>query len=108
MSKKFPFELLFWIAAIISLALSNPTLPHYSLCIFRFLGWEHCPGCGLGHAIAFLLHGNIASSWHSHPLGGFAVIVIFNRIAVLSAPYYLFIKKYWHGYQQFLAAPRNG
>lgn len=92
MFRKTPFELIFWIAAIFSLAMSDPNTPHYSLCLFRLLGWQHCPGCGLGHAIAFLLRGNLSASWHSHPLGGFAAIVIICRIADLSAPYYIQIK----------------
>lgn len=107
MLKKIPLELIFWLTAIISLAISDPSLPHYSLCVFRFLGWQHCPGCGLGHAIAYLLRGDIVKSWHSHPLGGFAIIVIFRRMATLSVPYYLYLKKYFYGRKQFLVPAGN-
>lgn len=75
------FELMFWILSIIFLALMSPgTEPHLSLCIFKFLGITFCPGCGLGHSISYLFHGNIQASFSSHPLGIFAVIIILFRI----------------------------
>ncbi|TAM96613.1 MAG: DUF2752 domain-containing protein [Chitinophagaceae bacterium] len=73
--------------------------PHYSLCVFRLFGWHHCPGCGIGHAIAYFIHGNIKASWQSHPLGIPAFLVILHRIAVLGAPYYMKIKKHFYGYK---------
>jgi len=33
----------------------------------------------LGHAIDYLLHGNLATSWKSHPLGIFALAVLAYR-----------------------------
>jgi len=75
------FELMFWILSLIFLALMSPgTEPHLSLCIFKFLGITFCPGCGLGHSISYLFHGNIQASFSSHPLGIFAVIIILFRI----------------------------
>jgi len=47
------------------------------------LGITWCPGCGLGHAISFLFHGDIRSSFHAHWLGAPALIVILYRIYVL-------------------------
>jgi len=60
--------------------MSPGTEPHLSLCIFKFLGITFCPGCGLGHSISYLFHGNIQASFSSHPLGIFAVIIILFRI----------------------------
>jgi hypothetical protein len=78
------FELVFWVAALILLALANPTSQsHFSLCPLKMLGFKWCPGCGLGHAIIFLFHGDIRSSFHAHWLGIPAVIVITHRIFVL-------------------------
>jgi hypothetical protein len=75
------FELAFWILALILLAVMPPTAdPHYSVCLFKMLGINFCPGCGLGHSISFLFHGNIQASLSSHPLGIFAVIIILSRI----------------------------
>jgi hypothetical protein len=78
------FELCFWIVALVSLAIANPTnQSHFSLCPLKLLGITWCPGCGLGHAISFLFHGDIKSSFHAHWLGIPAVGAILYRIYVL-------------------------
>jgi hypothetical protein len=78
------FELVFWIAALISLALTNPTSQaHFSLCPLKLMGFTWCPGCGLGHAISFLFHGDLKGSFHAHWLGVPAVAIIMYRIYVL-------------------------
>lgn len=75
------FELTFWISALTLLAIMPPgTDPHYSFCIFKLMGIKFCPGCGLGHSISYLFHGNITASLKAHPLGIFAVIIILYRI----------------------------
>ncbi len=75
------FELLFWITSLILLAIMPPAIDaHYSLCIFKLIGINICPGCGIGHSISWFFHGNIQASLLSHPLGIFAVIVIQYRI----------------------------
>ncbi|MGH2564397.1 MAG: DUF2752 domain-containing protein [Ginsengibacter sp.] len=71
-------------AALILLAAMPPgTDPHYSFCLFKQLGFKYCPGCGLGHSISYLFHGNIRASFTAHPFGIFAVIIIINRILKL-------------------------
>jgi hypothetical protein len=83
MRQKINFELLFWIAALAWLACMNPAEEHFSFCLFHHLGlW--CPGCGIGHSISWLLHGNIVQSFHTHYLGIFALAVIAHRIYILS------------------------
>jgi hypothetical protein len=68
------------------LAFMNPgTDPHYSFCFFKFLGIHFCPGCGIGHSISYLFHGNISASLSAHPLGIFAVVIILSRIYKLSS-----------------------
>jgi len=80
------FELVFWIAALVSLAFSDPAGPaHFSLCPFKAMGITWCPGCGLGHAISWLFHGSITNSWHAHWLGIPALGIILYRIYSLSA-----------------------
>jgi len=44
------------------------------------MGITWCPGCGLGHSIAFLLHGDLRNSFHAHWLGVPALIIILYRI----------------------------
>lgn len=71
-------------AAIVALAASNPaTEGHYQLCLFSHLGFNHCPGCGMGHAIGWIFHGDLAASWHAHPLGVLALAVLLYRIFTL-------------------------
>ena len=74
-------ELTFWILALMLLAVMKPTTdPHYSFCIFKIIGLKFCPGCGLGHSISYLFHGDMQASFAAHPLGIFAVIIILARI----------------------------
>jgi hypothetical protein len=79
------FELSFWVLALLSLALMNPlTDAHFSLCFFKWLGIGFCPGCGLGHAISWLFHGNVEQSFKAHPAGMLALPVILYRIFSLA------------------------
>jgi hypothetical protein len=78
------FELIFWIVAMLSLAFTAPqATSHFTLCPLKLMGIKWCPGCGLGHAIIYLFHGDIRNSLHAHWLGIPAVIIIFHRIYVL-------------------------
>lgn len=84
MAKK-NLELIFWPTSLLLLVLMDPqSNSHFSLCIFKFIGLSFCPGCGLGHSISFLFHGNITASLHAHILGIPAVIIILIRIFKLS------------------------
>jgi hypothetical protein len=75
------FELIFWFSALVALGVSNPSqATHFTLCPLKLMGISWCPGCGLGHAIAFLLQGDISNSFHSHWLGIPALIIILYRI----------------------------
>jgi len=75
------FELTFWITALLLLAFMEPgSSTHYSFCIFKFIGIKFCPGCGLGHSISYLFHGEWRASFAAHPLGIFALVVIALRI----------------------------
>jgi hypothetical protein len=47
------------------------------------MGITWCPGCGLGHSIAYFMHGDIYHSFHAHWLGIPAFFIICHRIYVL-------------------------
>ncbi len=79
-------ELLFWFTAIIMLFFLNVTDTQTSLCVFRRIGIDHCPGCGLGHSIHHALHGRVAQSFHEHIMGIPGLIIIFHRITQLIYP----------------------
>jgi len=86
------FELIFWVLALASLALMDPLAEaHFSLCIFKWLGFSFCPGCGLGHSITWLFHGNVQESFKAHPMGIFALPVIVFRIFALAKSRWLFL-----------------
>ncbi len=80
MLKRINIELIFWIGGLTYLAFMNPSETHFSLCPIKNLGFSFCPGCGLGHSISYLFHGQVAKSFHHHPLGIFALVVILRRI----------------------------
>ena len=83
MLKLINIELIFWIGGLIWLAFINPSESHFSLCPIKNLGFGFCPGCGLGHSISFLFHGQLQESFHHHPLGVFALVVVSMRILKL-------------------------
>ncbi|MDH5381208.1 MAG: DUF2752 domain-containing protein [Cyclobacteriaceae bacterium] len=76
-------ELFIWVIALTGLAISDPSLNHFSLCPLNNMGFDFCPGCGLGHSIGFLFHGEFLQSFKSHPLGIFAIGMLFFRIYTL-------------------------
>ena len=52
----------------------------FSFCPFRWLGFTHCLGCGVGHAIHYALHGQWALSYNAHMFGVPALLIITHRI----------------------------
>ncbi len=85
--KSFPFEALIWFSGLVVLFLYQPGDDHFSLCPLYNLGFEYCPGCGLGRSISHFLHGEISQSLRMHPLGIFAVFVLSLRIIKLLKQY---------------------
>ncbi|PWV53973.1 uncharacterized protein DUF2752 [Chitinophaga sp. S165] len=73
-------ELIMWPAALLLLFFMDPGQHNgESFCLLKRLEIPWCPGCGLGHSINFLLHGEWSASLKSHPLGPFAVIILTYR-----------------------------
>ena len=72
--------MIFWIFALMILAISDPHQPHLSLCLFKLAGIPYCPGCGLGHAISYLFRGEFISSFNTHPLALPALFFILLRL----------------------------
>jgi hypothetical protein len=84
---KFPLEALIWFFGLITLALISPDAGHFTICPLSNLGFDFCPGCGLGHSISLLFRGEFAKSFAAHPLGIFAVIILTYRIIHLTKNY---------------------
>jgi hypothetical protein len=78
--KKINIEAMMWITGLAILAIINPySHPHFSICPFKNCGFKYCPGCGLGHSISYLFHGNIKASLQAHILGIPTVIILSAR-----------------------------
>jgi len=75
------FEALVWILGIAYLLFIHiPGDTHFTICPLSNLGLKFCPGCGLGNSISYIFKGDLISSFYSHPLGIFALLVITFRI----------------------------
>lgn len=89
-------EVVFWISGLLYLAFFNDfQVNHFTICPISVLGFEHCPGCGLGNSISLLLNGYIIDSIHAHLLGIPAVIILLTRIYTIlksNNNYYIKIK----------------
>lgn len=86
--RRFPVELACWVAALGCLAVTNPVASHFTLCPLSNLGFTWCPGCGLGHSVSALLHGNIQSSLQYHWFGIPATGILAYRIWHLSKSFF--------------------
>jgi len=79
-----PREAYVWLGGLLALAAADPTAPPLlDLCLFEAVGLSFCPGCGLGHAVAWLARGDVAASFHAHPLGIPAAAVLLGHVAWL-------------------------
>src|SRR5690349_10704652 len=67
-----------WLAALCLLFFMNTDGP--SLCLFRWMGYQSCPGCGLGHSMHEALHGEWRNSIKNHVLGIPAIILLLVHI----------------------------
>lgn len=77
-------EALLWLGGLIYLYNINPYADgHLSLCGFKLLGVEYCPGCGLGRSISLFFNGDVQGSIDMHPLGIVALVLISYRIISL-------------------------
>lgn len=77
-------EAIVWIGAFIYLAVHNPYAHgEFTLCPLKNLGFNYCPGCGLGRSVSFFLHGDVVRSFQTHILGIPATIILFFRIISL-------------------------
>jgi hypothetical protein len=94
MSAGLSIEAYIWIAGLITLAFLTPDESHFTLCPLANMGFEYCPGCGLGKSISFLFHGHIMESFNAHPLGIFAVgVLVFRIFSLCKQSYYKIINQ---------------
>lgn len=83
--KRFKYlELVFWVVALTLLATANPHEHHFTLCPLANLGFEWCPGCGLGRSITTIFNADFHASISHHWFGIPALFIILHRIYQLS------------------------
>jgi len=46
------------------------------ICMFKLMTGMPCPGCGLTRSVVALLHGDLTTSLHFHPLGVLFVLLV--------------------------------
>lgn len=81
-----------WLSGLAYLLLiHSPGETHFTICPLANLGFEFCPGCGLGNSISYIFNGDIIASIHAHPLGILALIILTIRIITI-------IKNNWRRY----------
>ncbi|WEK19343.1 MAG: DUF2752 domain-containing protein [Candidatus Pedobacter colombiensis] len=84
--KGLPFELIFWITALLLLGTADVhdhSGAHFTLCPLANMGLTWCPGCGIGRSIAHLLQGNFGESFKQHWFGLPALLILCSRIVTL-------------------------
>jgi len=74
------FEQLIWTSALVLIFLMDTSKEAASLCVFKLIGFDACPGCGLAHSIHHVLHFSIRQSFNEHILGIPATIGILYAI----------------------------
>jgi hypothetical protein len=62
-------EPLIWISGLLALYLLPFGADTGTICLFHWLGFNTCPGCGLGRSIHHALHGELQQSLSTHYLG---------------------------------------
>jgi len=73
-----------WVCGILAVAVADPTAPALlQTCLLKAVGFQYCPGCGLGHAVAYLARGEILLSIQSHPFAPIVVGVLLHRVVTL-------------------------
>lgn len=75
-------EALCWSISLLALFFL-PETKGTSLCLFSAMGIDICPGCGIGHSMHYALRLQFRESLQQHPLGIFAIMIIFNRVRAL-------------------------
>lgn len=107
--RRIPLEAVVWMVGLAAMASFDPradTLETW--CLFnRVFGLESCPGCGLGHSIAFLARGEWAAAVQAHPLGIPAVGIIGAHVGRLLHDAYAPRSRAWAGFSRD-RAPRRG
>lgn len=87
------FEWIVLLSGLLLMAFMDPFTQAASFCPIDRLGFDFCPGCGLGKSVALAARGYLSASLQSHPLGFLAIVVIIGRICSIYRRNYNLIKE---------------
>lgn len=73
-------EQVIWTIALTVVFFMDVSSSEGSLCVFKFLGINFCPGCGLGHSVYYALHFDFYNSFQHHLMGPFVTLAILIQI----------------------------
>jgi hypothetical protein len=76
-------EVFIWSIALIWLFFMSPVEGSFSICPVHNLGFDWCPGCGLGRSVHYAMWLDFTTSFQQHPLGIVALVIIIYRIITL-------------------------
>jgi hypothetical protein len=76
-------EVFIWLFALVWLFVMSPVENFISLCPVNNLGYDWCPGCGLGRSVHYAMWLDFNTSFQQHPLGIIALVIIIYRIISL-------------------------
>lgn len=65
---------------LVLMGMMNPEVTGTSLCLFDLLGFDFCPGDGLGHSIAYTFRGDLSSAINANIAGPAAVVILTFRV----------------------------
>ena len=74
------FEWMALATGLLLMMFMEPNSTAASFCPLERLGFQFCPGDGLGNSIALAVRGQFTASFYSHAMGIPAIVIILGRI----------------------------
>src|SRR5690349_2195794 len=74
------FERIIWLLALLVLFFLDPARESLSVCVFKIIGFDWCPGCGLGHSVHYALRLDLSTSFSEHILGPFVTLFLLWKV----------------------------
>lgn len=83
------FEWVTLTTGLLLMALLDPATDAQTLCPIERMGFEYCPGEGLGRSVSLAFRGEFMASIAMHPAGIAAILILSGRIFTLLKKNYI-------------------